>query len=47
MNAAAVTEITSAVDFATVITGIGVIAAAVALVLISMKGAKLLLGMIR
>jgi hypothetical protein len=47
MDAAAVTAITSAVDFGTVVTGIGAIAAAVALVLISIKGARLLLGMIR
>jgi hypothetical protein len=47
MDAAAVTAISSAVDFGTVITGIGAIAAAVALVLISVKGAKMLLGMIR
>jgi hypothetical protein len=47
MDAAAVTAITSAVDFGTIITGIGAIAAAVALVLISVKGAKMLLGMIR
>lgn len=47
MDAAAVTAITSAVDFATIITGIGTIAASVALVLISVKGAKMLLGMIR
>ena len=47
MDAAAVTAIVSSVDFDTVVTGIGAIAAAVALVLISIKGAKLLLGMIR
>jgi hypothetical protein len=47
MDAAAVTAITSAVDFGTVVTGIGAIAAAVALVLISIKGARLLLGMVR
>jgi hypothetical protein len=47
MDAAAVTAITSAVDFDTVITGIGSIAAAVALVLISVRGAKMLLGMVR
>jgi hypothetical protein len=47
MDAAAVTAITTAVNFSTVITGIGAIAAAVALVLISVKGAKMLLGMIR
>jgi hypothetical protein len=47
MNAAAVAAITGAVDFSTIITGIGVIAAAVALVLISVKGARMLLGMIK
>ncbi len=46
MDAAAVTAITSAVDFATVITGIGAVAAAIVLVLISMKGAKYLLNMV-
>ncbi len=47
MDAAAVLVITNAVNFNTIVTGIGVIAAAVALVLISVKGAKMLLGMIR
>lgn len=47
MDEAAVTAISTAVDFGTVITGIGAIAAAVALVLISVKGARMLLGMIK
>lgn len=47
MDAAAVSAITSAVDFATVVTGIGAVAAAIALVMIAKKGAKMLLGMIR
>jgi hypothetical protein len=47
MDATAVTAITSAVDFGTVVTGIGAIAAAVALVYISIKGARMLLGMVR
>jgi hypothetical protein len=47
MDAAAVTAITGAVDFASIVTGIGVIAGAIALVLISVKGAKMLLGMVR
>ncbi len=47
MDAATVTTITTAVDYATIITGIGAIAVAVAAVLISVKGAKMLLGMIR
>ncbi len=47
MDAATVAVITGGVNFATIITGIGVIAAAVSLVLVSVKGAKMLLGMIR
>jgi hypothetical protein len=47
MDAAAVTAITTAVNFGTVVTGIGAIAAAVALVYISIKGARMLLGMVR
>ena len=47
MDALAVTAVTSAVDFATIITGIGTIAAAVVLVLISVRGAKMLLSMVR
>lgn len=47
MDAATVTSVTSAVDFATIITGIGAIAAAVVVVLIAVKGAKMLLGMVR
>jgi hypothetical protein len=44
MDAAAVTAITDSVDFASVITGIGVIAAAMAILLISIKGGKTLLS---
>lgn len=47
MDAAAVATITSAVDFSTIINGISAIAGAIALVLISSKGAKMLLGQIR
>ncbi len=47
MDAAAVTAITGAVDFATIITGVGAIAGAVVLVLISVRGAKMLLSMVR
>lgn len=47
MDAAAVAAITNAVTFDTIVVGIGAIAAAVALVLISVKGARMLLGMIR
>jgi hypothetical protein len=47
MDETAVTAITSAVDFSNVVTGIGTIAAAVALVYISVKGASMLLNMVR
>lgn len=47
MNAAAVSAITASVDFGTVVVGLGVVFAAVALVLVSMKGGKLLLSAIR
>lgn len=39
--------ILAAVDFATVTAGIGTIGAGVAVVYVAMKGARLLLGMIR
>ena len=47
MDSAAVTAITGAVDFATIVTGIGSVAAAIVVVLISIKGAKMLLSMVR
>ena len=47
MDAAAVTAITGSVDFATVVTGIGAIGAAIAIVYVSIKGARMLIGMIR
>lgn len=47
MDAAAVTAVTSAVDFSTIVTGIGAIAAAVVLVLLSVRGARMLLSMVR
>ncbi|WP_276783365.1 hypothetical protein [Thalassolituus oleivorans] len=47
MDATTVTAITDAVDFATVITGIGTVAAGVVVVFVAVKGAKLLLNMIR
>jgi hypothetical protein len=47
MDAATVTAITGSVDFTTIIVGIGAIAASVALVLISVRGARMLLSMIR
>ena len=47
MDATAVTAITNAVDFATIITGIGVIGAAVAVLYIAIKGGIALLGFLR
>lgn len=47
MDAAAVSAITSAVDFSTVITGIGAIAAAVGLLKLSVAGGRALLSFIR
>ena len=47
MDAAAVSAITSAVDFANVITGIGSVFAAVVLVTIALKGGRMLLSAIR
>ncbi len=47
MDAAAVTAITSAVDFATVITGIGAVFAAVVLVKVAMVGGRKLISAIR
>ena len=42
-----VLAITSAVNFATIATGIAAIGAAIAVVYISIKGARMLLSMIR
>lgn len=47
MDATAVTAITSAVDFSTIVTGIGAIAAAIVVVLLAIKGATFLLGTLR
>jgi hypothetical protein len=47
MTADQVTAITAAVDYGTIITGIGAIAAAVVVVLVAFRGAKMLLGMVR
>lgn len=47
MDAATVKLITDAVSFSYVITGIAAIAVAVAAVYIAVKGAKMLLGMIK
>jgi len=40
------TVITGAVDWADVLTGLGVVAAAIALLLVAKRGARLLLGFI-
>lgn len=47
MDAAAVTAITSAVDFATIVTGIGTVFAAVVVVKVAMVGGRKLLSAIR
>ena len=47
MDATAVTAVTTAVDFATIVTGIGTIAAAVVLVKVAAVGARKLLAVIR
>jgi len=47
MNAEQITAITGAVDYSTIITGIGTIGAAVAIVLVSIKGVKMLLSVVR
>jgi|TARA_A100001015_G_C15041966_1_gene740359 hypothetical protein len=47
MDAASVTAVTNSVDFATIITGIGAIGAAVAVVYVAMKGVRLLLSALR
>jgi len=46
MDALAVSAVTDAVDFSSVITGIGAVAAGVALLLITKRGASALLGTI-
>lgn len=47
MDAAAIAAITGAVNFGTVVTGIGTVAAGVVLVLVAVRGAKFLLSMVR
>lgn len=47
MDATAVTAITSAVDFAAVVTGIGAIGAAVVVMKVAMVGVRKLLSAIR
>ncbi len=47
MDAAAVTAITSAVDFGTIITGIGAVGAASVLVVIAMVGVKKLVSAVK
>lgn len=44
---AAVTAITTAVDFSTVVTGLGVVFGALALVFVCFKGGKMLLAAVR
>jgi hypothetical protein len=46
MDAAAVTAITSAVDFSTIVTGVGAVFAAVVLIKVAMVGGKKLLAAI-
>ena len=46
MDAAAVSAVTSAVSFATVVTGIGAIGAAVVLIKVATRGVKALLAAI-
>ena len=47
MDQAAVTTITSAVDYATIVTGIGTVAAAGVGLILAYKGAQMLLRSIR
>lgn len=47
MTTADVAAITGAVDFSTIGVGIGVIAAAVAVIYVGVKGAKMLLQFVR
>jgi hypothetical protein len=47
MDSVAVTAITSAVDFATIVTGIGAVFAAVVLVKVAMVGGRKLISAIR
>ncbi len=47
MDAAAVTAITGAVDFAAVVTGIGVVGGALAVAYVAFRGVKILLGALR
>lgn len=47
MDAATVATITGAVDFATIVTGIGTVAAAVGVVYVAGRGARMLLQMVK
>lgn len=47
MDAAAVTAITSAVDFATIVTGIGAVGAAVMVLKVSLAGMRALISSVR
>lgn len=46
MDAAAVTAITGAVSFTTVVVGIGAIGAALVVIAVAVKGARALIGMV-
>lgn len=47
MDAAAVTAITSAIDFSTIVTGIGAVGAALVVMQVAKKGMRTLIGAIR
>lgn len=47
MDAAAVTAITSAVDFGTIVTGIGAVFAAIVVVKLALAGGRKLVGAIK
>lgn len=47
MTAADVTAISGAVDYGTIIVGIGAIAAACVIVYVAVRGAKMLLNMVK
>ena len=47
MDAAAVTTITSSVDFATIIVGLSAVFAALMVPLVARKGGRMLIGLLR
>jgi hypothetical protein len=47
MDAAAVTTLVGSVDFATIITGIATIAGALMIPKVAVKGARMILGMVK